>query len=347
MLSRLRHILSVALLSLVCGGLLSSCNFLIYDYEGDCSVHYKVKFRYDVNMLYADAFAHSVKAVTLYVLDSESGDVLYKTSESGEALAKENYFIEIPEGAIKPGRYDLLAWCDADSLSSFTLASSDNKSGLTAALNFKSDSATGKDYVDSRLDDLFYGYYSGADFTTDEGTAEVTMSLMKDTKNYKIFLQHISGDPISADKFDFSITDDNSLLNWDNTILPSGEISYKPWTVYTGSTSVTTSALTKAETVERGIACAEINASRLMLTNRDSARLTVSRKSDGKIILSVPLVDYALLFKGAINSKMADQDFLDRQGDFDMIFFLNADDTWMNAYIYINSWKIVLSDVNL
>ncbi len=333
------------MISAVCGGLLSSCNFLIYDYEGDCSVHYRVKFRYDMNMLYADAFAHSVKAVTLYVLDSENGDVLYKTSESGEALAKENYFIEIPEGALKPGRYDLLAWCDADEYRSFTPGESDNKSGLTETLNLKTDSATGRKYTDSRLDDLFYGYFSGADFTKDEGTAEVTMSLVKDTKSYKIFLQHTTGDPISADKFDFTVTDDNSLLNWDNTVLPSEEITYKPWTVYTGSTSVETR--TKAETAERGIVCAEINASRLLLSNRSTARLTVSRKSDGKTVLSVPLVDYALLFKGAVNSKMDDQEFLDRQGDFDMIFFLNSDDSWMNAYIYINSWKIVLSNIDL
>lgn len=34
---------------------LSSCDSIIYDDEGDCSVTYRVAFRYDRNMKWADA----------------------------------------------------------------------------------------------------------------------------------------------------------------------------------------------------------------------------------------------------------------------------------------------------
>ena len=47
----------------------------IYEDEGDCSVHYFVKFRYDMNMKFADAFAHEVTSVTLYVLDEQNNVV--------------------------------------------------------------------------------------------------------------------------------------------------------------------------------------------------------------------------------------------------------------------------------
>ena len=49
--------------------ILYACDGLIYDGEGDCSVNYRVKFCYDYNMKFADAFAHEVNVVTLYLLD--------------------------------------------------------------------------------------------------------------------------------------------------------------------------------------------------------------------------------------------------------------------------------------
>jgi hypothetical protein len=43
-----------------------SCDGMIYNDEGDCSVRYRLKFRYDMNLKFADAFAHEVKSVRLY-----------------------------------------------------------------------------------------------------------------------------------------------------------------------------------------------------------------------------------------------------------------------------------------
>ena len=53
--------------------ILYACDGLIYDGEGDCSVNYRVKFCYDYNMKFADAFAHEVNVVTLYLLDADGG----------------------------------------------------------------------------------------------------------------------------------------------------------------------------------------------------------------------------------------------------------------------------------
>lgn len=46
-----------------------SCDSVIYDYEGDCSVSYRLKFRYDKNLKWADAFANEVSSVHLYAFD--------------------------------------------------------------------------------------------------------------------------------------------------------------------------------------------------------------------------------------------------------------------------------------
>ena len=54
------------LAAIVCALTLLGCDSVIYDGEGDCSVNYRVKFRYDMNLKFADAFAREVESVTLY-----------------------------------------------------------------------------------------------------------------------------------------------------------------------------------------------------------------------------------------------------------------------------------------
>lgn len=68
----------------------ASCDSLIYDREGDCSVHYRLRFRYDMNLKFADAFAHEVESVRLYAFDSE-GKLVWQAAEQGEALAADGY----------------------------------------------------------------------------------------------------------------------------------------------------------------------------------------------------------------------------------------------------------------
>ncbi len=70
----------------LCAMALSSCGDSFFNGEGDCDPHYRVKFRYDYNMKYADAFAHEVNTVTLYLLDA-NGNIVYENTESGAALA--------------------------------------------------------------------------------------------------------------------------------------------------------------------------------------------------------------------------------------------------------------------
>ena len=54
-----RHNIAARLLALIVAAItLSSCDKMIYQYEGDCDPHYKARFVFDYNMLYADAFPH-------------------------------------------------------------------------------------------------------------------------------------------------------------------------------------------------------------------------------------------------------------------------------------------------
>ena len=75
-------------------------------------------------------------------------------------------------------------------------------------------------------------------------------------------------------------------------------------------------------------------------------RLTV-RNTEGKTVLSIPFTDYALLVKGNYNRKMTDQEYLDRQDEYNFIFFLDSNQNWLSASIIVNSWRVVLNNTDL
>ena len=86
---------------------LSACDSVIYDNEGDCTVTYRLKFRYDRNMKWADAFANEVGSVNLYAFD-KNGTLVWQQSEHGEALAADGYSMRLD---LPAGEYSLIAWC--------------------------------------------------------------------------------------------------------------------------------------------------------------------------------------------------------------------------------------------
>lgn len=89
-----------------------SCDSVIYDGEGDCGVSYTLRFRYDMNMKFADAFAHEVGSVSVWAFDPSTGLLAWQRSESGAALAEEGYGMTLD---VPAGDYDLVAWCGLDS----------------------------------------------------------------------------------------------------------------------------------------------------------------------------------------------------------------------------------------
>ncbi|MDE5807422.1 MAG: FimB/Mfa2 family fimbrial subunit, partial [Muribaculaceae bacterium] len=78
-----RHILmaAIALVSL------SSCGMMTEE-EPDCNPYYKVRFIFEKNMLFIDAFRTQVGEVDLYAFDS-AGNLVWKGHEEGDALAEE------------------------------------------------------------------------------------------------------------------------------------------------------------------------------------------------------------------------------------------------------------------
>lgn len=325
-----------------CMSALHACNSVIYDDEGDCSVNYRVKFRYDYNMKYADAFAREVNTVTLYLLD-KSGNIVWQNTEQGDALASGDYAMTID---VEPGEYDLLAWCGTSDKGSFTIPQATVGTGLTCTLNRQYDT-DGAAFVKKDLDRLFHGWLPEQTFGDTEGTYTYTIPLVKNTNNVRVVLQHLSGEPIDRDKFVFTIRDDNGCMDWDNTLIPDEPVTYYAWHIDSGEAGVDTQvrSVNDASRSVFSAAIAELTVPRLV--KGQETRLTVTNMETGETVFSIPLIDYALLVKGFYNRDMDDQVYLDRQDEYDMVFFLDEGDRWLDTYIYINSWKVVMQNTGL
>ncbi len=351
---------------------LSACNWVMYDGEGECAVNYKVRFRYDYNMKYADAFAHEVSWVRLYLID-DNGKVVWQKTEDGDVLAVEGYAMDVD---VEPGRYSMLAWCGTNDKGTFYIPEADFCGELTCTLNRLHDDAgeyldvadkipdggkcltdkvlkrfhddvdefpdaMGKAYVDTDLDRLFHGYVAEQEFPDRAGTYYYTVPLVKNTNVFRVVLQHISGNTVDSNKFTFEITADNGKMDWDNSLLDDGQTTYLAWHTGQGEASINSDGTINTQSA----AIAELTTARLVKGH--DMRLTITNEETGKQLLSIPLIDYALLVKGYSNENMDDQEYLDRQDEYNMVFFLDEGDRWIDNYIYINSWKVVLQNTGL
>ena len=44
---------------------------------------------------------------------------------------------------------------------------------------------------------------------------------------------------------------------------------------------------------------------------------------------------------------MTDQDYLDRQDEYSFVFFVDDGMNWLSASIFVNSWRVVLQNVDM
>ena len=338
---------------------LGSCNILDEEDE-DCALY--VRFKYDMNMLNADAFSTNVKSLTLYVF--KDGKLAYQKMEEGSLLEREGYRMRLDEIPYKQKHeYDYIVWAGVPDNNAFvvpTLAPGDPMEKLYRQIDrVQSRDGSAASEVKMNLQGLYHGMVEGASMSRAASTMaadEVLVSLTKNTNTVRVILQHLSGEPINVDDFKYTITDaDNGYMNYDNTLDPdkdaetfSEPLVYSAWDTRSGTATGVQDVTGEGQI---NVAVAELSIARLM-TDKDP-QLTITEKATGDIVLSIPLVDYALMVKGNYTNapqfgyEMPDQEYLDREDEYTMIFFLDEGNYWMNAFIYINSWRIVLQDTEL
>ncbi len=327
---------------------MSGCH-AIYD-ESDCVESYNlVRLEYTHNMKFADAFGQEVDRVTLLAFDSTTGKLVKRIDAARSELKDGN---KVPL-IVEPGQYDILVWGGGDRKGSFDLA--DGEVAVSTLADFhcrmQREERDGGHHRDKDLAPLFHGLvHVDLPYASPSRPHEFTVPVMKDTNVIRVVLQHVSGDVVDHRNFTFTITDSNGWLNADNTLRDAQTlISYHPWHLATGSVDINTDpedaptnpskASVPGSRAVLGASLAEFTLNRLMESN--NPQLTVINNATGKKVLGISIRDYALLVKGFYHQQMTDQEYLDRQDEYNMTFFLDEGNRWVSTVIIINDWRIV------
>lgn len=279
---------SKLLLLTVLAGAMASCDSILDFEQGDCTVEYRVKFKYDYNMKYANAFANEVKTVTLYAFD-DNGNFVYQRTEEGDILKADDYSMIVD---IEPGDYHLIAWAGLSEKSFAIPLMVPGKSDiedLTVKTNRLSGTrAADGSYIVSgdnyKLSALWHAENTKASFTRSGRDQVITMSLTKNTNNIRIVLQQTGSKPINVENFDFTITDDNGWMDCHNDLIKDDQLRYLPFYRTSGtvqSDTNTRDANQKEEPVT-SVAVAQITTARLMEEKKESATLRITNKETEK-----------------------------------------------------------------
>ena len=335
MQSRKRNIVSRIIGATLC---VASMNFAfsscekIYEELDPCAHGVSLRFIYDYNMEFANAFPKKVDCLTLYIYDEEGNHVGTRVV-TGPELRDEGFRMTLD---LEPGNYRFVAYggmaCEKSSFSMVRTPESGCKySDVRAKMDV--DCLTNPDR--KKLHDMYWGQLTLA---TADLYQEGVVEMMKNTNNIRIVLQQMNGEPVDDKDFDFEITDDNTLFACDNDLIPNGVETYTPWARGQASTGVMEGS---KEVIE---AYAEFSTSRLMLKN--SPKLVIRRK-DGEEVVNIPLNNYLLLFRSEFHKDMDKQEFLDRRSEWSMLFFLDEDHTWLKTKIKINDWTVRINDAEI
>ena len=343
---------AILLAAFVC--LFAACDSLVYDEEGNCVVSYRLRFVYNMNLKWADAFPSEVHSVHLYAFNS-NGLFVKEFVANGEAVDSEDYRMELE---LEPGKYTLVAWCGMENEGvtekSFTVpqpvAGQTRLEELTCSLNVRSDDTAAR-FSDSMLRFLYHGILEVDLPKVYNGDFEYTMYLTKDTNHIRIILQQLSGEDMDPEEFTFEIEDANDILGYDNRMLATQPVIYRPWSVLAGEAGIVPeqSTASRGEIVYADGVIADLSTSRLMADHQNDLMLTITGKD--KTVARVPILQYALMSREyyvmAYGHNMTEQEFLDREDEYLFTFFLDDSHRWVEMHINILSWRLVVRNYEM
>lgn len=324
----------------------SGCESLVYD-GTDCTGSYNlVRLTYDRNMKYADAFDAEVERVSLMAFRAADGALVKRIDMEASDLSRDNELVL----DVEPGEYDVLVWAGRYE-ETFDIAQ-----GMPAGAvmsDFHCRMRRNADNEVAELARLYHGsMHLSCPYASPSHPNRVEIPLTKDTNSVRVLLQQVSGEPLDVSNFKFEITDANGWLNADNSLRADNIITYVPWDLYSGSVDVNTDptdAPAGAPARRRSMpaagsrssvsaAMAEFTVGRLMWGAEPRLRIT---NAEGREVLDININEYAMLVRGFYNRTMSEQEYLDRQDEYNMTFFLDKDMQWLKSVIIINDWRIV------
>ncbi|MDE6480957.1 MAG: FimB/Mfa2 family fimbrial subunit [Muribaculaceae bacterium] len=309
----------------------SSCDRIHEDLQ-PCPQGLRIRFIYDYNMEFANAFYSQVDCLTVLFYDEAGNYVTTQTNTNHSDLSDENWRMTVD---LDPGQYTILAYggmeCPEASFSFVTPPETTSLRDIEVSLD--------PDKISTELHPLFYGRLDASVEENALEYKEVTVEMMKDTNNLRVLLQQVNGEPVDNADYDFRVIDNNTLFAWNNDILPVPTVNYLPWTRGNASPGEL------PDGSDASVAWAEISFSRLITAS--SPRLQITHIESGKKVVDIPLNNYLLLLKSQSFASMGNQEFLDRESRWNMIFFLGEGQYWISTMISIQDWNVRINNADL
>ena len=307
--SLLRHI---AMWFVLIGSLImTSCDSFNEDLP-ECRLF--VKFKYDYNMEFADAFHSQVDKVELYVFDKD-GKFLFKQAEEGSALGTGSYLISV---MLPVGEYQFMAWAGAHD--SYDIASL--QTGVSSIEDLKLQLKREETLIiDKELEPLWYGEINKVYFTGTTDQTEV-INLIKDTNKVRFVFQGSNEDSwgVDVNAYTYEIIESNGFLAHDNSLLEDDNLSYRPYHIE-----------------QKNLAAGIIELNTMRFLNNRAARFVVTEKATGKKVFNINLTDFLVMTK-IEGYNMSAQEYLDRESEYKIVFFFADNDPWLALRININGW---------
>ena len=322
--------------------LFSSC---IKDDLSRCGLD--VVFRYTYNIVGADAFSREADWVHLYVFDGSGSLVMQERTEG--VRGDEDFRIRIP--LTTAGEYSLVAFAGSSGAQDFIIPEmneGDPEEKLTASVARDVGGLSSE-----RLNSLLIGTLD----TDIDGTLRtVTVDMMKCTHTVRVILMPMQGDKeLAPEDYDFTLEDRCGTLACDASPLGEDEVIYKPcflagtsgsnssWNTYAGAETAPASG--DGAVASSSAVVAEFSTSRLM---RDfEPRLVIRNNLTGSELMDIDLTWFLSLQEiEEHRSEWSDQEYLDRQDEYAITFFID-NDSWFQTRIIVNGWVISFENVEL
>ena len=351
----LAGLLGRVLVTLPVAGCFVACE-LVREELPECYVPVvELRFVYDYNMEFANAFHTQVDCLSVYFFDQEGYLVNVETVSDRETLRNEEWRMH-PE--LPAGSYHVVAYggMECENASFYHVKKMEQGIHLSD-MRVRLDRYVTEDESPDMTRRLHNHFYGAADLTvSDKEDSHATVYMMRNTNSIQIALQNEDGGEIDCNDFIFEITDDNNDFDCENKLLESGKITYRPYNTENRSTG------TDDKHKEWMAALAQFHTSRLALRNSQDkpfdtgTTLYIRKKEDGSTVAEVPLVNYMLMFKndsGEVADSyygtdgiyyMGNQEYLDRENSWHFVFFLR-DNLWLKAHIIVNDWEVRMNEV--
>lgn len=269
---------------------------------------YRLHFKYDYNMKFADALQHEVDYLTLFFHDADGNFLFQRRIEKSELDSHNSITLDL-----EPGIYQVVTWAGLDDKSYRWPAPQTGSSVVkdSKVLTLRREDTT-------QPDELHPLWHSLDTLTVTRDMPEAdTVSLAKNTNKLRVVLQNVMGEDMDVNNFSFQIVADNGYMDYDNSLLEDPQIHYLPY--YAENVRLGADSTPGATVGGQFVAVAEMNTMRLMAGR--NYRLIIRHHGWEKDVLNVNLNDYLLLTKME-GHRISAQEYLDRQDEYLIIFFL-------------------------